>query len=72
MCSSIIVRNFMNQILGKLKKESCMYNPHPDNRENTVSFRNAPTLDIGMVTNYKDLRFFMAVLSLSGHGQYLQ
>jgi hypothetical protein len=26
----------MNQVLGKLKKEPCTDNPHPDNREYTV------------------------------------
>jgi hypothetical protein len=31
-----IVHNFMNQILCKLKKETCMDNPHLDNQECTV------------------------------------
>jgi hypothetical protein len=32
----LIVGNFMNQILGKLRKETCADNPHTDNREYTV------------------------------------
>jgi hypothetical protein len=32
----VIVLNFMNQILGKLNKESCTDNAHPDNRRYTL------------------------------------
>jgi hypothetical protein len=35
----------MNQVLGKLKKDSCTDNPHPDNREYTVYVHSRPRMN---------------------------